>query len=800
MYPPDDELSDQEPEFDLGGEMAAHDEQVDSEMSGEPGMEEELPEEAAPLEEELVEPEEEEVEEPDDTEVQNIISGLTQQYDVIEQPVRESRSRMLKLLDLYWQGLTNWFWSEALMDWRPITSDDLGEDGELPKTINVYKPYGESIIAALSAAVPKTRFYPEDADNYDDIVTAKTKSVIVDKVELDNEAELLLMKALFIIFNQGPVAAYIKSENYGKSEKKPVMGQQEKQVDDFVCPQCGAPMMPSMEQMAQCESCGFQGQPINDPKVEIEEVIERHEELYRKKICIELYGAFHFFVPAWVRTQKETPYIGCDYEADLSWAKDTYTNVADSIQGTPSPDTYLRWARLTSQYIDQSTTQLVTIRKRWYRPWAYNMLAAEQAELLKTRFPRGLFVTYVNDQIAEYKEEELDDVWHISENPLYNDIFGQPMGRGLVDVQDLSDELLNLTRDTVAQGIGVTFADPSVLDIQKWRQSRARPGDVFPTKPSLNKNISDGFYQTTVANLSQEVDRFVNRIEMMAQFTSGAYPSIYGGVQKSGSGTFGEYESNKNQALQRLQINWRVLGNWWAQLMSKAANLYIKTMEVEEDKYVSKVGNQFVNNWIKKSELQGSIGLVRAEYNEQFPISWSQKKDIVTNLLTLGNEQINMILGRPENSSLISSILGLSEIFIPGEDDRNKQLWEILELIKTSDQFQPSIPVPPGMDPEMAAQQGMGLPPQPTVPIEPETDDDEVHVAVCKEILNSEKGILLKQTNDNAYQNILAHLRQHVDKQAQDEMNEMMKQSQMQQMGMTPPPEEGGEVPPEETL
>ena len=57
-------------------------------------------------------------------------------------------------------------------------------------------------------------------------------------------------------------------------------------------------------------------------------------------------------------------------------------------------------------------------------------------------------------------------------------------------------------------------------------------------------------------------------------------------------------------------------------------------------------------------------------------------------------------LTHPENASLIASLLGVPELYIPGDDDRNKQLREISELIQGQ-------PIPQGMPPGMMGE-GMG--------------------------------------------------------------------------------------------
>ena len=46
------------------------------------------------------------------------------------------------------------------------------------------------------------------------------------------------------------------------------------------------------------------------------------------------------------------------------------------------------------------------------------------------------------------------------------------------------------------------------------------------------------------------------------------------------------------------------------------------------------------------------------------------------------------VITHPENSATIAKYLGFSELYIPGEDDRNKQLSEISEILESGVQVE----------------------------------------------------------------------------------------------------------------
>jgi enhancing lycopene biosynthesis protein 2 len=70
------------------------------------------------------------------------------------------------------------------------------------------------------------------------------------------------------------------------------------------------------------------------------------------------------------------------------------------------------------------------------------------------------------------------------------------------------------------------------------------------------------------------------------------------------------------------------------------------------------------------------------------------------------------------------------------------------------------------MDMEMQPQAPPPMP-QPSIPIEPEVDNSEIHIEVIRAWANSDEGMEAKKFNPNGYANVIAHLQQHLAVQAQ---------------------------------
>jgi hypothetical protein len=379
---------------------------------------------------------------------------------------------------------------------------------------------------------------------------------------------------------------------------------------------------------------------------------------------------------------------------------------------------------------------------------------------LKKRFPDGAHVVFVNETFAEACNENLDDCWTIAYNAMSDYIHFDPLGSLLVSVQEITNDLISLTLQTIEHGIGQTFADPDVLDFNAYNQVETTPGGIFPAKPQAGKKIGEAFHEIKTATLSGEVMPFSQQMQNLAQLVSGALPSLFGGSLE-GSETASQYSMSRAQALQRLQNNWKMLTMWWKQIFSKVVPMYIKEIQDDErDVYTDDDGN-FVNVFIRKAELEGTIGRIELEANENLPMSWAQQKDVLMNLMQASNPEVMKILNAPENAALIHEYLGLNDFYMPGEDDIIKQ-YEEIKLLLQSTPIQSGNPMMPMM---------------PSVDIDVDFDNHAVEFEVCRKWIISAAGRLAKIENRPGYENVTLHAKLHLMQVQQQQQAEMMQQS-----------------------
>ena len=730
-----------------------------------------------------------------ETEEARILSILIDDYLLQDQGPRDLNMKEWRKHFNYWEGLQYTAWDAGSQQWKTpeqILDEDPQSDIDpsiYAKVVNIYKAHGEILIGALSSGVPTVRFFPLDADDHEDIQAAKSRSKLSELIQRHNRSKLLMMKALYLLYNCGMVACYNENKTdfrFG-SYTTPVFEDIEVINQSSYCPQCGAEMAPPQQlpqgeplpppQPGMCQSCGYQGPPEQDNQPGSIQMQTGETDNPKNRETLEIYGPLNVKLPLYVKELVSTPYICLEDEFPVALLREIYPEFADKIQSS-NLGSYDTDMRISSVYKGDIPDEMCTVQRFWFRPWALNLYQRDQDTIksLKEQFTKGIYCVRINDNlIVEIVQDSIDDHWTLADNPFAETLHAPPIGRGMVPLQDIENELDNLTLETIEFGLPELFADPKTLDFTAYQRQEIRPGQVSPASASAGRSLGESFYEVKATTLSREVDMFAERMNNRQQFVQGTYPSIYGGTQEGGSGTAREYELSKASALQRLSTNWTILQEWWAQVMKKATDSFVKHMKTDE-KMVQSKGSNFINVWIKQSELIGQVGEVAPEIAEPFPISWTQKRDVLLNLIQMKDPMIGSVLGHPENAGLIASVIGLSELHIPGDDSRNKQLWEISQMILA--------------EPQQTGQMGPDGQPQlmPSIPVDPVVDDNMVEAEICKSWLRSEVGIDAKANNPGGYMNIMSHLKMHEFFNAQ-----AAQQQQQQEQDSKNPPDKGGD-------
>lgn len=510
----------------------------------------------------------------------------------------------------------------------------------------------------------------------------------------------------------------------------------------------------AMSMMGQdvCPSCG----ELITPEVSTQNEIKKiwvgttSEPKGRVKNCA--YGGLNIKIPLYARSQEEVFYLFYSYEEHYVQAIEKFPDLHEELseRATPGPrgyDDWEQWARLSTEYRNGSyPIDNVTCKTGWFKPAAYNKLEKARANHWRKKYPNGICATYINDLFACAKEQELDKHWTLGINPLSDYIQNDPVAMLLTSIQEITNDLISLRKQTIEHGVGLTFVDPSFIDLNAYGQTEVLPGSMIPTKTiSGNKKLADGIYEVKTATLSGEVTPFANEIQQLGQLVSGAQPALFGG-QLEGSETASEYSMSKNQAQARLGTTWTMFRLWWKNVFGKAIPLYISLIQTDERDVKRRKDGSFINVLIRKAELAGTIGRVELEANENIPLTWSQRKDVVMQLLQSSNPQLLQMLMSPENLDILREAIGINDFYVIGEDDRDKQYSEILSLLNTE-------PIMTG-DPMM--------PEVPSIEVDEIMDNHVIQFEICRKWAVSEAGQLARIENEPGYKNVLLHAKQHL--------------------------------------
>lgn len=806
------------------------------------------------------------------------LSSIIDELDRHDRFARDSQIKKWRKAMCYWDNIQYVWWNDFAHDWRtPEQAQEEDPQSDVDpalyaKIINIYRAYGEVIIAAMSSALPTVPFFPDDAEIPDDISTAKAYTKIGVLIQKHNYAELLFMKALYILYNQGVVFGYNENRANGKygTYEKPIVKDHNVTTREFYCANCGASlgneevgavpvpegpmqgqeppipeelpdeqispegmpppemapppqgpppeqamqggMPPQQPQIQACPECGYENIPEFDDFEELVPRVVGTDKVPKSRECLEVYGPLNVKISPWSTKRQDLPYLILETEEHYAKLQDIYPEIGEKIQPLMDIDTLDRSMRTNVMYRGALATDLCTVRRCWLMPWSFNILGVgnkdDEIAELKELYPNGCYCVVINrDMVVEAVPDILDDHWTITEHPLSESLHAEPIGSSVMPIQDMTNEGWNLTLEGIEFGIPELYADPDVLDFDAYGKSEARPGQVSPAKAPAGRSLGEGFFEAKTSSISQEIDKFLNRLERVGQFVSGALPTVFGGSIQGGTGTAREYEMSRAQALQRLQICWKIIKTWWAKMLSKAVRSFAKNMLTDE-KYIEKKGAAYINVWIRKIHLTGKVGEVEPDVNESFPISWAQKRDMILQLFQAGNEDIMAVLRHPENAGLVAMIIGVPELYIPGDDDRNKQLIEISELIlsepimaqtpmggpQVPEDGPPSVPPEEEGGPPKENEAVGGMPPMTSsIPVEESLDNHEVEAGTCAAWLKSEIGLQYKKENPGAYLNVLLHFQEHAALAAQQMKAEQEAQAKEEEKEGGPPSKSGEE-------
>jgi hypothetical protein len=781
-------------------------------------------------------------------ELVNALRELVRQYRQEGIVARRSEIRRIRQARLFWQGLQYAWWNPNDMNWHLPYENRSSDDRQLEEmpryqfVTNFYQGFGLSFIAVLSQDVPSVRFYPQSAQSLDDIGAARAASDVADLIERNNEVENLLSTIGYFLWTDGKLGAYVRyvadGQRFGFHEEQLLAALEIPLGEDkYICPGCGKETVaavfrprgldddaaqpspesaqpahqnspPSEEggysdaplQATKCPGCGAE---LSDAHLRKAERVTVPRVVGTRRVpngqeVISIAGGLELNTPVWANEMHEYPYLQWQAEVHRAKLKAAYPNAANKIEAAPSQgpdDVYARVSRLSveqglpSIHPGDALMNLITFDRTWLRPWAFYSIEDEAVrnELL-LMFPDGCYCGFAGDVYCESRSESMDDHWRVL-HALPGDGQNRPsVGDSLVQVQERYNVLSNMQAETYEYGIPPIYADPQVLDFDALANQTAEPAAHFPARARPGQPLAAGFFQPAPAQVPPDMIRHQqDLIGPVAQFLTGLFPAIFGGNMEDVKTASG-YALARDQAMGRLGLVWRRTKQFYADVLLLAVDCFRNNRPADAEIPLLGPDGVLDARMIRAADLKGNI-CVHPEADETFPRLKSQQRAVLQQLFSLNDPLIQEALAEPANIGYIKNVLGLTELVIPGEDSRNKQLREIQQLLASAPIVLPKHPVaavfrPRGLDddvtqssPESARPAHQNSPPSeeggysnapgallvlPSVPVDQLLDDHAVEFEECKRWANSEAGQSAKMTNPAGFANVRAHTEAHL--------------------------------------
>ncbi len=798
-------------------------------------------------------------------ELVHALRELVRQYRQEGVVARRHEIRRIRQARLFWQGLQYAWWNPNDMNWHLPFEQRFSDDRELEEmpryqfVTNFYQGFGLSFIAVLSQDVPSVRFYPQSTQSLEDIAAARAASDVAQLIEQNNQVEHLLTSVGYFLWTDGKLGAYVRyvadGQRFGFHEESILEALEIPLGEDvYVCSECGKEISVSsssgvllsepqasegfrptysrglsddeilrdaenaplrMTPPPGCPHCGAELTDISLRKAErvtVPRVVGTRRVPNGQEV-ISIAGGLELNTPVWANEMHEYPYLQWQAEVHRAKLKAAYPHVANKIESAPSQsaeDVYARVSRLSveqglpSIHPGDALMNLITFDRTWLRPWAFYAVEDEAVrnELL-AMFPDGCYVAFAGDVYCESRSENMDDHWRVL-HALPGDGQNRPsVGDSLVQVQERYNVLSNMQAETYEYGIPPIYADPQVLDFDALANQVAEPAAHFPARARPGQPLAAGFFQPAPAQVPPDMIRHQqDLIGPVAQFLTGLFPAIFGGNMEDVKTASG-YALARDQAMGRLGLVWRRTKQFYADVLLLAVDCFRKNRP--EDVEIPLLGPDGVLDarTIRTADLKGNI-CVHPEADETFPRLKSQQRGILQQLFGINDPVLQRALTEPANLGYIKNVLGLSEMVIPGEDSRNKQLREVQQLLASAPivlslptsssveaqhaaplqgtasnsgsgatqassdeaphgdaQAGGACPAPAGASPGGASRQSPALV-LPSVPVDQLLDDHAVEFEECKRWANSEAGQAARMTNPAGFANVRAHAEAHL--------------------------------------
>jgi hypothetical protein len=672
----------------------------------------------------------------------------------------------VKQAENYWAGRQYWYWSDRDETWKPAPGVGVSAMGdldfdEMPRfefVTNIYQATGLTEIGAVAGAPPRIRFFPDDADNSDDLETAEGRTKLSRLIQRWNPPQMRLQEEMYHAWTGGFICLRTRyaenGEKYGFDQRQ-VLSEEDVPVDSTIrCSQCGwsAPAMEAMPPVP-CPSCG---KMLTDEDISEEDPVPvpgdgGTEEVARGRQVIEIYGALNCKRPQHTNSQSQYHYFAIEEEVHYSILKanapteEIDEKIKPGMNFGPD-DAFERNARLSVAENAKTQTQtgakqssLVTYANVWFRPSAYAMMDRDQRARAKEIFPRGAYIEFAGNTFYKSKHESMDDTVVCRHAMPGRGQHRPAVGGSMISVQDRFNTFSNIEAETYEYGIPITYRAADTFSSDADDEQRAAPGLEVEVALQPGTDIRQRILQVRADSVSPDMAKHtMDLMGPVTQYLSGAFPALTGAADDAPE-TLGQQAMQRDQAMGRMGVFYVNLKQAEADILTLACRDFEQHAQGEVRIPVLADSGDFESESVDVTALDGEAEAY-PEGDENFPELWNQQR--ATLMQISDSPQGALLLADMGNRQLFAKLTGIPDLKVPGMDSWQKQLKEIAELTK----------IPKGDD--LLA----GLAPS----VEVDSDDDHpTESACCKWWMNNERGQKMKRENPMGWLAVKAHKAQH---------------------------------------
>ncbi len=703
-------------------------------------------------------------------------------------PEKIVRYAEIRRNELYWRGeqYLNEVYNNngQLVDFKPIdgtyheSKDDSDNNPMYSAVVNDIRGYGRKFIAVLAQEPPNVKVEPDDDQNEDHVRKAKKAQRVADSLHNLWDVKKQNRKLFLTYYKNGVAFGYTRfvadGEKYGYTEE-PIMENKLTPIGlpMMSCKFCGqqTPVDNPDQPPQMCPQCGNQFGPEDMQDPEMAMIPQQTGTKQYANGCVEHVVESELRVTTNYDVEQllDCPFLLREREvhkgrifAQFPELKDKFKNEGGEAYG--GGGTATTSGQLTRDVATSPLGTYIAPRKNrlmfsecWLRPIMYE-LAIDDVIINGTKmslrdalvklYPTGLKVTLVSgDYIAKLEEEKMDDVWAMSPPESAENAYPDALCKDYLDVQDFTNDITNIQRQTYERQIPQIFIDTRRIDTTYQAKYRQLPASFIPIQSGQGGNINDAIGHVPVAKLEPEMDQYATKEREHGAEIIGITPQIYGG----GAAEQTAYATNlkRNQAMLQLSVPADAGRQYWVDVTTNGIKLMAK---FSKGRVPSPYSPSQSADQVEDIEelLQGGW---HVEPGDAMPMSWpEQREQLNENLKNMaGNPNLLGQLGfmLPSNiPALQDKLIGIPNWDIPNQNALTKLHGEIRDLLKSVPTQQPSQQTPGQM---------ISVP---TLPVD-EFDDHGFVASALEEWFQTENAQTIRKSNPDGFQNVVAFWRSH---------------------------------------